>query len=159
MKKILLGVSLVSSLLVADNIKADNTFVSVESGMYREHVKFVGARIGTYFYSDNIYQINNRAYVSADKIFVDNVSCYTTKASLDWIGTTTTLKPFFGVSLGYIYCKDNSVDDSVGTKGVQAGLMYYLGDSFELEVGASWEQTFKGKDTLKKGYGALSYSF
>lgn len=165
MKKILLGISLVSSVFASD-IKIDNTFVSVESGItkIKNSENFVGVKLGTYIYSDNIYKINNRIYVSAGKVLTDSaISFYTTKASLDWIGTTSSLKPFVGVSLGYIYYKTGGVEYSVGTKGAQAGLIYHIGNSIEVETGASWERAMEKKtiwsNSIKKAYASFNYSF
>ena len=165
MKKILVGISIVSSLF-ASNIKMDDTFVSIEYGAtkIKNTEKDVGVKIGSYIYSDNIYNINNRIYISENKVLTDDdISFYKTKLSLDWIGTNSTLKPFIGISLGYVYYKTQGIDYSTGTKGVQAGLIYYLGDSFELEGGASWNKAMQ-KNTvwsnpIKEVYGSLNYSF
>ena len=168
MKKILLGISLVSSVFATDNIKTNNTFVSVEYGQINaknERDNYAGFRLGTYCYMENIYKINNRIYLSGGKVFAKNgVKFYKTKASFDWIWTQTTLKPFLGLSLGYISYKDkNKKDYSVGTKGLEGGLLYYFGNNIELEAGASLEKSLSKpifwNKTIKKGYFTINYSF
>lgn len=168
-KKWLLISSLMTTTVFADaatSVKKDNVFLGIEGGSatIQDSTEFFGLKVGQYMYEDNKYKVNNRYYLSVARISnEDSVKFYTAKLSLDWIHTQSTIKPFAGVSVGYLYYKSNSVDNSTASYGFQAGVMTDIHEKIELEFSAAYEKATDKKDawdkSLRKIYTGFTYVF
>jgi len=169
MKKIVLAILFVSSIF-AQNIKT-GWFAGIEGGRTTTQTNdvtdtFFGIKLGTHFYDKNIYAISNRVYGSLDRVTQTNSDFYKAQFNVDWIfNSLDYIKPFIGANLGYIYFNDNTNDTShsTGTYGFQTGLLFYIGDIVELEIGAKLDYAVNDntfwQDTLKSGYASLNFSF
>jgi len=167
MKKLLLIFSLLN-ILFANNIKNENFF-----GIYggdltisdRDNTKtYVGIKIGGYFYDKNMYLISNRIYLSSAKVLTSSTSFYINNLNLDWIWNQIPyIKPFIGISGGYLYYSYSTNNYSSGIYGMQVGALLYLGNSVELEIGGKIDHTTQHqdvwRDNLKKIYGGINFSF
>jgi hypothetical protein len=168
MKKLLFVLLLIINSLNANEIK-NSYFIGGDYGELtitdnKNTQNYVEAKIGTYFYDPNIYLISNRVYLSGSKVLTDNSSFYTAKFNLDWVvNNIPFVKPYFGMSGGYVYFMAGSTNYSTATYGFQTGLLIYLGNNIELEVGGSTDKvtqkTDKWTSALKKVYGGINISF
>jgi len=168
MKKVVFLVMLISSLFSKDIIK-DGYFVGGSYGDLtitdRDNTEsYVEAKIGSYFYSDNKYHISNRFYLEVAKMLTENTSFYTTNIKLDWVWNDLPyIKPFIGFSGGYIYYSYQTSNYSSGSYGLQSGILIYLGNNFEIEIGGSTSKATQNtdvwKNTLKKIYAGINISF
>jgi len=167
MKKFIMFFILLTSLY-SQNIK-NNYFIGANYGDLTiidndNTEQYAEGKIGTYFYDENPYLINNRFYLSGAKVLTNNTSFYITKLNLDWIWNQIPfIKPFIGVSAGYIYYAYSTNNYSSGSYGMQAGVLIYLGNHLELEVGGNVDKATEHTDvwtsTLKKLYGGINISF
>ncbi len=167
MKKMLFMILCLTSIWAA-GVKT-NYFIGIDYGNLTisnndDTENYIEAKVGGYFYDKNIYLISNRLYLSGAKILTDNTSFYISKLNLDWIWNQIPyIKPFVGVSGGYLYYSYNTNKYSSGTYGLQAGILLYLGNYVELEIGGNidhaTQHTDVWKDNLKKIYGGINFSF
>ena len=163
MKKILLILLFITSVF-ANNIKNDY-FIGFGYGSTKLTSKSdaensLEMKLGTYFYDPNIYNISNRVYLNLLKTKTnDNDRIYLSNLQLDWIWTQMPIKPFLGLSFGYLYHKDNPS----GTYGLGAGILFYLGSILEIEIGGHInhpsENSTAWPDNVKTIYGSINFSF
>jgi hypothetical protein len=119
---------------------------------------YAEGKVGFYFYDENIYSISNRIYLSGSKVFSDNTSFYTGKLSLDWLYNDLPLsfiRPFIGISGGYTYYAYGKNNYSTPTYGMQAGLLLYLGQHIELELGGSSDKATDNTEVWTKAFKKL----
>ncbi len=166
MKKIL-ALLMFISLGLANNIK-QSVFIGGDYGTIKTNNNqssdnYARGKIGFYFYDENQYLISNRLYLSGAKVFKYNVDFIITKLNLDWIWNQIPfIKPFIGVNGGYIYYSENNNDTSSASIGMKGGLLFYVGDNIELEMGGEVthpESENKFPKNFKQVYGGLNISF
>jgi len=167
MKKLLFLVFFVTSLF-SDTLKTDN-FIGIYAGnltiVDRDNTEtYVGVKIGGYFYDKNSYLISNRIYLSISKVLTNNTSFYINNLNLDWIWNQIPyIKPFIGLSGGYLYYSYGTNNFSSGIYGIHSGILIYLGSNLELEIGGNIDHPTQHrdvwKDNLKKVYGGINFSF
>ena len=164
MKKKIVTILTLSSLLLATNVKDDEFFLSINGGVLRIHdnSSTVGVGVGYYFYDPNSYKINNRISITVDKVDSD-ASFYVTSLKLDWIKNTPSLSPFVGFNIGSLYFDDNGNSYSTGVWGGQAGLIYQITNSISLDVEGFYQKAYHKKDIwntpLKQVKAGLEFSF
>jgi len=152
MKKTLLVTLMILSSIYANDIKSNNFFMSVNYGKLKIYssTNYKSLKIGYYFYDPNIYLLNNRIYVDISKVN-SNAKFYITSLKLDWISNKNSIiKPYLGVSTGYIYYKYNQIDSSTSTYGFQAGIMLDIIKHISLDMSGSWQKAYKKQNIWKK---------
>ena len=165
MKKIL-AILLFITLGLADTPKT-NTFIGADYGLIKindnqSSDEFVRGKLGFYFYDENKYLISNRLYLSGANVFKDNVDFFITKLNLDWIWNQIPfIKPFIGVNGGYVYYDDTTTTSSFAV-GMKAGILLYLSNHLELEMGGEVthpDDQSKFPNNFEQLYGGINISF
>jgi hypothetical protein len=164
MKKIITTLGL-CGLLFATTIKQDSFFVNINGGSLKinDTSTIYGVKVGYYFYDPNLYKINNRISIDANKVD-SNADFYITSLKLDWIKNTSTIfAPFVGLNIGYLYFKSNGNDYSTNIWGGQIGVLCQIKKNVDIEIEGSYQKAFQKKNlwntelkTIKAG---VEFSF
>ena len=161
-KTIILSLSAIALLAITP--KNDKYFVGIDAGKIkiRDTSTIYGGKIGYYFYEENRFLINNRAYIDFKKVD-SSADFYIYSANIDWIKNTNLINPYLGLNIGYMSFKEGDVDESSGVWGFNAGAIYNLNENIGIEFLFKWQKSFDKKDIwdrpLKTLEGSIEYSF
>jgi len=164
MKK-LIYFSLIATSLMASPIPKDNSFfVSADAGQLkiRDYSTIAGVKFGYYFYDPNKFKINNRIYVDVKKVD-SSASFYISSLNIDWIKNTSVINPYIGVNIGYLYFKQNGINNSSQIWGINAGGIVYISKYLGIELLYKWQKSIDKQEVwdrpLQTIEGSLEVSF
>jgi len=151
--------------LFSSTIKNNKFFINLNGGVLKVYQtkSFEGIKFGYYFYDKNRYFVSNRIYVETKKINA-SADFYISTVNLDWLfNNKTFVTPYVGLNVGYLYFKDNGIDDSSGVWGLEGGLMLNITNNIGLDFRFTWQKAYEKQSvwnrSLKEFEGGLEISF
>jgi len=164
MKKLVLLLLICVSIFAFD-IKDNRFFINLNGGALKiyQTKSFEGVKLGYYFYDPNIYHINNRIYIESKKINT-TADFYISTINLDWLFNNKTIfTPYVGLNFGYLYFKDNGIDDSSGIWGAEGGIILNITNHIGLDFRFTWQKAYEKQRvwnrSLKSADAGLEISF
>ncbi|MRJ06297.1 MAG: hypothetical protein C6I01_02095 [Epsilonproteobacteria bacterium] len=157
------------SLLWGSNYLKDNRFfLGIDGGGTRIESSKTGMielKWGYDYYISNPLQFSNRIYLSVMRLAGVDRDIHGAELHYDFVFNNHTIaRPYVGFLMGYAsrYRNGSGADKDFFTYGGELGVLFYLGDHWELEVGGAVNNGSSGgdwKESLKRYFIGFNYTF